>query len=631
MKLQISIVFFIVLFFGNSVAVFGTEDNSKFNYVLSENQKVENLIRKDLDSAFTLVNLLYERVESHDSKEKIVVLITYGEILEKQSNYSDAILMFNNALSISEKLGLRYYEIESLSKLGHVYSLLENMVIAFNYFTLASELAIEINDVEQIAKTDLQLGEYYRRNSNFKSALNYLNRAKKVIEQNKLSKKLEISVLNRFAAVWTEMDINYDSIIDYSERALQLAISINDLHNQALSYNELGARSERYTIEQRIEFYTKAINIWAELGYKRYEALPTIHLINIECIPQKKYEKAIKLIQPLLKYLPDNTWEKDVLFQQLSGSYEALGDYKKALEVDRERFRTYSNVQSTALNKQIEELTLKHEADKTQKELDSKSLALLEEKNAKQFYFLVIIALIVIFSIIFSFLYLIFKKNKRLSAQQKEILHRSNQLKDLLSDKEVLLKEVNHRVKNNMIMVSSILEMQQEATNDEKVKACLQVGVDRVRSLSYAHQQLYETEDYTDIELNKYIQLIIENFSLENEKVNIQLEFDQVYRLPIEKAQAIGFVINELVTNSFKHAWPYNSDDILCEIEVRIEQKEEFLIFNYRDNGIGYDKTQNPDNLGMLLIHSFVNRQLSGSIEFKNEKGTQIIFTCKVN
>jgi two-component sensor histidine kinase len=600
--------------------------------LLTHKKNIEKLINKDAEAANLYVNQLVSCFQlSKNNSNKIIVLLIHGLVLEKTSEYDQAVEKFELALSLAEKHKIKKLEIEALYRLGHVYSLKEFQSLALEYYLVAADLATELGNREIITEINLLLGEYYRKVVQYDLALKYLTKAKNDILKGQLPVSYEIRMLNRFAAVWSEMNTNYDSIVQYSQKSIELAKSIGDLHSEALAYNEMGARSEFFTSEERIAFYHKAKNIWSELGYRRYEALPIISLVNSECVPQNDYEKAIELINYILPYLPDNCWEKDVLFQQLSGSYEALGDFESALIINKKRFLTFSKGVAELNNKQIEELSLKYETDKTKEELNIKSNELALEQTEKKFYALMVFALIIISVIILVFTWFNHTKNKKLKSQKENITIKSEQLTALLSDKEVLLKEINHRVKNNMIMVSSILEMQQETTKDDNIKSSLQVGIDRVRSLTYAHQQLYQTENYTNIELNSYVKQITENLILGND-VAIDLNFDKVYDYPIEKSQALGFVLNELITNSIKHAWKKNSDLQKKEINIEITEKENFIVVKFKDNGEGIDHEiieNEAAGLGMMLINSFVKRQLGGDLSIINENGANIIFTCK--
>lgn len=594
--------------------------------------EIINLSKQNLDSAYNLAVQLESCFQRNPDYVKMsLARLCLGDVLERKGSYDLAIEKYSFALSELQKAEDLKYEIQALYSLGHAYSMKGNFPLSLKYYLASSDLAMSHNDLELIVETDLQLAEYYRRRENYEKSLEYLNRVRSNLTKNELDVSYEIRMLNRFAAVWTETSKNLDSIVLFSKKSLHLAESIGDLHNQALAYNEMGGRAEFFTVEERVQFYKKAKSIWADMHYVRYECLPTMHLINLWYIPNNMHQESIELLTPMVKQLPDNSWEKDVMLQQLSGAYESMGDYKSALEINRARFLTVSLGMKEATDKQVEELTLNYEARKTEEALASKSADLAVEKAEKDFFILLVIALVALSFIVIVSLIINYRKNLRLRLQQKEIVEQSEELRVLLQEKEVLLKEVNHRVKNNMIMVSSILEMQQETTEDANLKQSLQTGVDRVRSLAYAHQQLYQTENYTDIELNSYLKTIGENLLVDSD-VQMELLFDRAFHFSIEKAQAIGFVINELITNSLKHAWKDRQSVNGKKIKIQFSENESHLTVNYFDDGVGVDEekmNKDSSSLGLLLINSFVSRQLDGEITFESANGAKIQFTCR--
>ena len=210
-----------------------------------------------------------------------------------------------------------------------------------------------------------------------------------------------------------------------------------------------------------------------------------------------------------------------------------------------------------------------------------------------------------------------------LSAFMKSnLVDHKERLEETLNDREVLLKEVNHRVKNNMQLVSSILELQRIKVVNPNAKAILKNASERIKSLSLAHQSLYKNEDYESINIKEYIQLIINNL-LHAERVQVSVDITDTLEIHIEKGQALGFVINELITNSLKHAWDISDSKKSVSISIRTNE-ENSLTLRYRDNGIGYPsgfKMNEQNSLGCTLINSFVTRQLEGKLFVSNDKG----------
>lgn len=213
---------------------------------------------------------------------------------------------------------------------------------------------------------------------------------------------------------------------------------------------------------------------------------------------------------------------------------------------------------------------------------------------------------------------LVDQQTVELKAEKEEVSHQ-------LSQKELLLKEVTHRVKNNMQMVSAILELQSFRANDEASKKALEEGISRINSLAMAHQNLYRGSDFVNINLGEYLGMILNDIM---RTTNCEVVFDvpDDYNIDIEKAQALGFILNELLTNSTKYAWPTPVEHKKIQFSIVVEGNSS--VATYCDNGVGFKEgysLEGGSSLGSVLIASFVQRQLEGSIETMNENGAKTI------
>ncbi|TXB66997.1 hypothetical protein FRY74_02100 [Vicingus serpentipes] len=216
---------------------------------------------------------------------------------------------------------------------------------------------------------------------------------------------------------------------------------------------------------------------------------------------------------------------------------------------------------------------------------------------------------------------------KTIEENTKQIVIEKNEVVKQLKEKELLLKEVNHRVKNNFQMVSSLLELQVSRAVGQEAKENLQVAISRIKSLALAHHKLYNSENYTGINLKEYVDSIIADLTSATDK-NVEFYLDYDYIVNIEKAQALGFIINELITNSIKYAWDKN--DTHKNINISMLKEGGIFTFKYADNGKGFDQKVakiKKQSLGSILIGSFVSRQLMGELKIFNEAGAVTVIT----
>ncbi|MBT8238928.1 MAG: sensor histidine kinase [Croceitalea sp.] len=216
--------------------------------------------------------------------------------------------------------------------------------------------------------------------------------------------------------------------------------------------------------------------------------------------------------------------------------------------------------------------------------------------------------------------------------------HNTNQvtilaLEEKLNAKETLLKEVHHRVKNNLQTVSSLLSLQSRSINDEKISSIIKSSQNRVVSMAMVHEMLYKRDDYTSkIELKPYVEelceYLIRSVKGNANKITTKLDIGD-FKLSIDTVIPLGLIINETVTNALKYGIP---DNVAGEITINLSKKGANTYEMYLgDNGIGFPEDVNPktsNSLGLKLIHNLA-RQLRGTIARDTEsKGTyyQITF-----
>ena len=204
------------------------------------------------------------------------------------------------------------------------------------------------------------------------------------------------------------------------------------------------------------------------------------------------------------------------------------------------------------------------------------------------------------------------------------------QLKTSLHEKEILLKEIHHRVKNNMQVISSLLNLQSGYISNAQALEIFQDSQNRVRSMALIHEKLYRSKNLAEIDLGEYINdlaiHLFRSYKAESKGIALKVRAEDVY-LGIDAAVPCGLIINELISNALKHAFPLgHQGEILVELQKDQQQQISLCI---SDNGIGFPAGldfRNTGSLGLQLVNTLV-RQLDGTIELQNGSGT----TFKIN
>lgn len=215
---------------------------------------------------------------------------------------------------------------------------------------------------------------------------------------------------------------------------------------------------------------------------------------------------------------------------------------------------------------------------------------------------------------------------------EQRVQQRTEELEKSLNEKVIMLQEIHHRVKNNLQTVSSLLRIQSDKIPGNAAVEYLRASEQRIRSMALIHMQLYKTKDFSRINFKEYTEelckYLLVAFGVSTRKIKLLMEIDDVY-FAIDTALPCGLIINEMFTNSLKHAFPDGREgNILIKI-LKNESGINHLMF--KDDGIGMDKdimTDNPSKLGMLLINT-LTEQLEGTISINTEGGTEFILEFK--
>jgi PAS domain S-box-containing protein len=198
-----------------------------------------------------------------------------------------------------------------------------------------------------------------------------------------------------------------------------------------------------------------------------------------------------------------------------------------------------------------------------------------------------------------------------------------------LREKEVLLQEVHHRVKNNLQVISSILNLQSSFVTDEKTLQILAESQSRIKTMSYIHETLYQTSDFSSIEFTDYINTLarnlIQSYSSGSTEISLKTDFDQIY-LNLDQAIPCGLIINELVSNATKYAFKDKPKGVIL---LRIKEKDNKIELEVSDNGIGLTDDfdpENSDSLGIYLVQALVE-QLDAEMKIVRQPGARFLIT----
>jgi len=203
-------------------------------------------------------------------------------------------------------------------------------------------------------------------------------------------------------------------------------------------------------------------------------------------------------------------------------------------------------------------------------------------------------------------------------------------IKSSLKEKEILLREVHHRVKNNMQIISSLLNLQSDKVKDKEHIAIFNESRNRIVAMALVHEKLYRSDDFSNIDFSDYISSLANGlfsfYNINAGKIKLTLLIDRIH-LGLDAAIPCGLIINELVSNSLKHAFPENAEGEIkiTFSKISIEENEKYQL-TVNDNGVGVPEGMDfrkTDSLGLQLVTTLVEHQLQGSLEMRSVSGTE--------
>jgi two-component sensor histidine kinase len=304
--------------------------------------------------------------------------------------------------------------------------------------------------------------------------------------------------------------------------------------------------------------------------------------------------------------------------------YEAKKDYTNAF-----RYMKLANEMQDSLNRRNDKRKLWQIESRVKADNYLSQIKSAEENShfQKQLRNLAIIALFLFGAIAFV-VYRRIKKDNKIIAEQKTLLEQS------LGEKETLLKEIHHRVKNNLQIISGLFDKQARQVTDEATKKLMKAGQDRVFSIALVHENLYQSDNLTTIDIKSYLEMLTKNIEKsqksEQQDIKIVLDVDDSV-LDIDTVIPLGLILNELITNCYKYAFKDRTEG---EILIRFRQQQKELVLGVQDNGVGlrsdFDLNKSR-SLGMNLVRGLV-RQIKGKLDIvSNDKGTAFTIYCLKN
>ncbi len=546
------------------------------------------------------------------------------------SNYPEALSYYQEALSIRKKLGLKSGTAGILVNIGNAYTTRERYAAALHHFLEALALAEQIQDSSKIATILNGIGVLYRRQDQWEKAAHYYQKSLKLSRQMK-DTTLIVSLLNNLAILYQHQG-QYEIAYQYFVEVIETTRDRNDQARLGTAYQNLANLFfKQQKNEEAMLYARKAIGIRGQLQ-DRLGLSTSYYLLGEIYQKQKNYalarsyaEQSLQVAQSLKAW--SHIHDAGSLLIEIIRETQpapALAEYYEIVAQAKDSL--YRQDKARELIRLENKLEVQQKENEIQLLTQENQIKELKTKRQRYFIYLILFSLGLVLSLI---VLIYFRYRAKIKANQL--------LSDQKQEKEILLKEIHHRVKNNLQIISSMLSLQVQHTRVPEVAKAMKEGQGRVEAMALIHQILYMTEEISHIDFPSYLENLVRSvFRAYNQyegKVNYIIEAPAL-QLDINTAIPLGLIINELVSNALKYAFPHSGRGI---VHLVLEKHDHFKYrLEIADNGVGLPHTDlqniSSDSLGLKLVRS-LTRQLEGHLQIDNTRGTKftIIFPKETN
>ncbi len=579
-------------------------------------------------------------------------------IEEKQKKEADLLQKIEE--TSNDSLKMEYYN--QLRRLVTYDDPQKNLTYTKAYGKLAEKLGYKLK---------IGLAKFYEANAyvpmgNNEEALKSLLEAEEIFTSLSDHSKL-ISVINSIGAVYEGLNLDKEAL-RFFQRSLDLAISISDKRRQGIALNNIS------NIHFRAGNYTKSKNALDSV-YKISEALDDqlkeildLNYANT-LMGLKLYQKAQTLYDKILKsknqdnaiisrcyfglgkikYFQDDlemglkhfkkaksiainnslTQISNEIDEWIVKCYETKTDFQKAYIALKDSKLLSDSMHNIEVEEKVVDALKKYEAEKLEQEI--KVLTLENEVNSLNLKKTRQLSLIfIVVALLLGLLAFLAWRLKNIKTKNNiELTSKNQQISKALEEKNILLREIHHRVKNNLQVISSLLKLQSQYIEDEGAVKAIAEGRNRVHSMALLHQNLYKEDNLTGVNMKEYFTNLIEGLFDAYKITDIKLVTEiEDLTLDIDTVIPLGLIANELVSNALKHAFEKVENGVLT---VKLWEKDGHLLFNVKDNGNGYDKNlvaEGKKSFGQKLIKSLSDK-LEADIQVTTTSGTNVTLSIK--
>jgi len=494
------------------------------------------------------------------------------------------------------------------------------------YFYFQSiDVKKNIKDTDGIGSVYLNIGVLYAFQMNFDNAIRYYELSLQHYHFSK-NKKGKGAVLNNLGSIYRQQK-KYSEAIESYNKALALKEEISDTAGMSRAYSNLGlvyqymgeySKAEKYHLES-IRLDSLSANQYNLVS--SFISLAQLYIYQDKPLQVKKALDtgiALGIRLHAIHYL-DDAYKTYAYYDSIQG------DFKSAFQHINLYYYYHEKVMNEDRLKQLDRIEIVFQTKEKEKEIEllntrSQLDAYQIKEQEKKLYNTFVVSILLLLLILTIFIALLnIRKRKQELQRKNEIILQS------LDEKEALLKELHHRVKNNLQVVSSLLSVQSRSIEDEKARDAVKEGKNRVNAMAMIHEELYNQKDFRSLNVKEYIEQLsghlFSSYSLNENKVELIRDIENI-NLDIEKMIPLGLILNESISNSLKYAFNNKPG----QLKVELKSDNSFIYLKISDTGDGFEIPEDwskVKSLGLRLMKMFSDK-LKAEMVLKSENGFSI-------
>ncbi|MDA9267418.1 tetratricopeptide repeat protein [Salibacteraceae bacterium] len=540
--------------------------------------------------------------------------------------YNVALTYHDRSLEIMSEIGNRKGMAGSFNNKGAVYTQQGEFALAIEQYLNSIRILEEVNDQEGVGKSYNNIGLVYYLQGNYDQAEDYYSKALEILKPLKNHSVIS-DIMNNLGIISFEKG-EYEESLEYHFKSLDGRAGTNNQRGMATSYTNIGdVYAAKEVVDKAMEYQKKALEIQEELGDKKGMLSSIQGLARVQSLSGNS-DQALKYMEDVISISSEIGAKKELrdAYNEISEIYIRKGDYKKALSFKNR----YAQMKDTLFSEQTQEIATNLET-KFENEKKTKEIEILQRENEIQELQLgrnrILIISFTISLVLALVSVVLYARTNRDRKKAFSLLQKQNEsIKKQKEEKEVLLMEIHHRVKNNLQVINSLIRLQCAYTDDQVALDLFDECQNRIISMALIHEKMYESHNLSNVNIEEYIaelsQNLLRSYRLHK---NVELDIDvSVKTLTLDTLIPLGLLLNELISNSLKHAFLDDKEDGVITVKLDRDSSSGKFVLEIGDNGIGLpnDFTFNSAlTLGIELVVT-LSSQLDGTIERIEKPGS---------